>query len=86
MACSGRAGTSTEPVVASGGGSGRPEEAEIKLAMPVVALKTISASTVATGGADCGSPTPITTFCSNCGILNSDDLSPNSDSATNTFR
>ena len=79
-ASSGRAGTSTEPGAAS-------EEAESSL--PVVeGLKVISVSdtvtlaAVPTGGADCGSPTPITTACSTCGSLIYDDLVPTSDLVT----
>ena len=71
---SGRAGTSTEPGAASGGGSGRSEEAESSL--PVVHdLKVTSESS----GEDFGLPTPITTVCSTCGTINSVDLVPTFD-------
>jgi len=74
-------GTLTEPGAASGCGSGRSEEAESSLRV-VDCLKVTSQS----GGADCGSPTPITTACSTCGSLISDDLVPTSDSVATTFR
>jgi len=80
-ASSGCAGTSTEPGAASGGGFGRSEEAESSI-LAEDGLKLTSES----GGADCGSPTPITTTCLTCGSLNSDNLVPTTDSVASRFR
>ena len=55
-ASSGRAGTSTEPGAVSGGGSGRPEEAESSLPVvdgfKVTSVSDTVALAAASGGAD----------------------------------